>query len=75
MQEIKSYICGEWKNGEGIETQLNNAITGEKIGAISSKGFDFAAILDYGRTTGGKKLRKMTFHERGRMLKALAHYL
>ena len=75
MQEIKSYICGEWKSGEGSETELHNAITGNKIGSVSSKGFDFAEILNYGRTTGGKKLRKMTFHERGRMLKALALYL
>jgi oxepin-CoA hydrolase/3-oxo-5,6-dehydrosuberyl-CoA semialdehyde dehydrogenase len=36
---------------------------------------DFAAALEYGRTVGGKKLRKMTFHERGRMLKDLAVYL
>lgn len=75
MQEIKSYICGEWKSGEGIETELFNAITGEKIGGVSSKGFDFAEILNYGRTVGGEKLRKMTFHERGNMLKALAIYL
>lgn len=75
MQKIKSYICGEWKNGEGIETEVFNAITGEQIGGVSSKGFDFAEILNYGRTVGGKKLRKMTFHERGNMLKALALYL
>lgn len=75
MQKIKSYICGEWKNGEGVETEVFNAITGEQIGGVSSKGFDFAEILNYGRTTGGKKLRKMTFHERGNMLKALALYL
>ncbi|HLW39379.1 MAG TPA: phenylacetic acid degradation bifunctional protein PaaZ [Brumimicrobium sp.] len=75
MQEIKSYICGEWKGGEGTETPLFNAITGEQIGGVSSKGFDFAEILNYGRTVGGKKLRKMTFHERGNMLKALALYL
>ncbi|RFC54271.1 phenylacetic acid degradation bifunctional protein PaaZ [Brumimicrobium aurantiacum] len=75
MQEIKSYIQGEWRSGEGVETELFNAITGEKIGGVSSKGFDFNEILKYGRTTGGEKLRKMTFHERGRMLKALALYL
>lgn len=75
MQAIKSYICGEWKSGEGVETEVFNAITGEKIGSVSSQGFDFAEILNYGRTIGGEKLRKMTFHERGRMLKALALYL
>ncbi len=75
MQRYKSYALGQWMDGEGVETNLFNAITGEQIGEVSSKGFDFDAILDYGRTTGGKQLRKMTFQERGRMLKALALYL
>ncbi len=75
MQRYKSYALGQWIDGEGVETNLFNAITGEQIGEVSSKGFDYAAILNYGRTTGGKILRKMTFQERGRMLKALAMYL
>lgn len=75
MQRYKSYALGQWIDGEGVETSLFNAITGEQIGELSSKGFDYTAILDYGRTTGGKVLRKMTFQERGRMLKALALYL
>lgn len=75
MQRYKSYALGQWIDGEGVETSLFNAITGEQIGEVSSKGFDYAEILHYGRTTGGKKLRKMTFQERGRMLKALALYL
>jgi oxepin-CoA hydrolase/3-oxo-5,6-dehydrosuberyl-CoA semialdehyde dehydrogenase len=32
-------------------------------------------MLDYARKVGGPALRKMTFHERGRMLKALAMHL
>lgn len=32
-------------------------------------------MCDYARTVGGPKLRKMTFHERGQMLKALAMHL
>ena len=75
MQRYKSYALGQWIDGEGVETSLFNAITGEQIGELSSKGLDYTAILDYGRTTGGKVLRKMTFQERGRMLKALALYL
>lgn len=75
MQRYKSYALGQWIDGEGVETSLFNAITGEQIGELSSKGFDYASILDYGRTKGGKVLRKMTFQERGRMLKALAMYL
>lgn len=75
MQRYKSYALGQWIDGEGVETNLYNAITGEQIGEVSSKGFDYDAILNYGRTNGGKVLRKMTFQERGNMLKALALYL
>lgn len=75
MQRYQSYILGKWTDGDGVETNLYNAITGEKIGETSSAGFDYAAILEYGRRTGGAKLRKMTFQERGRMLKALALHL
>ncbi|MDA9169442.1 phenylacetic acid degradation bifunctional protein PaaZ [Crocinitomicaceae bacterium] len=66
---------GQWVDGDGVETQLINAITGSVIGETSSAGFDYNAILEYGRRTGGPKLRKMTFQERGRMLKALALHL
>jgi oxepin-CoA hydrolase / 3-oxo-5,6-dehydrosuberyl-CoA semialdehyde dehydrogenase len=52
------------------KTNLYNAITGDVIGEVSSQGLDFAAILEYGRQTGARTLRKMTFQERGRMLKA-----
>ena len=75
MIRVKNYVQGKWIAGEGVETNVYNAITGEHIGEISSKGLDFAAVLEYGRRTGGKVLRKMTFQERGRMLKALALYL
>lgn len=75
MQRYQSYILGQWTDGEGVETNLYNAINGDQIGTVSSAGFDYAAILEYGRRTGGAKLRKMTFQERGRMLKALALHL
>lgn len=61
--------------GEGKETELLHAIHGNPIAYSRGGGVDFAAMLDYGRKTGGPSLRKMTFHERGRMLKALALYL
>lgn len=73
--KIKSYAYGKWIEGEGPGQEVFNAITGEKIGEVTSNGIDFAAMLDYARKVGGPKLRKMTFHERARMLKALASYL
>ena len=75
MQRYQSYIQGKWFDGQGVETNLYNAITGEHFGQASSAGIDYEAVLHYGRTIGGEKLRKMTFQERGRMLKALAFHL
>lgn len=75
MIQVKNYVLGQWVAGEGVETNLYNAITGDHIGTTSSAGLDFKEILQYGRETGGSRLRKMTFQERGRMLKALALFL
>jgi len=75
MVKTGNYIGGSWVAGDGDGQLLYNAVNGEIVGAASTRGIDFNAILDYGRKTGNPALRKMTFHERGRMLKALATYL
>lgn len=74
MQRFQNYVLGQWIDGEGTEVQQYNAITGEAIGSVSSAGIDFSEVLEYGRKNG-RALRKMTFQERGRMLKALALHL
>jgi oxepin-CoA hydrolase / 3-oxo-5,6-dehydrosuberyl-CoA semialdehyde dehydrogenase len=75
MEKIKNYVQGAWVAGDGEETIAYHAITGAPIGSVSSAGLDFESILSYGRKIGGSALRKMTFQERGRMLKALALHL
>jgi oxepin-CoA hydrolase/3-oxo-5,6-dehydrosuberyl-CoA semialdehyde dehydrogenase len=75
MQRYQSYALGKWIDGEGVETNLYNAITGEKFGETSSIGLDYEAMMKYAVKNGGYTLRKMTFQERGRMLKALAMFL
>jgi oxepin-CoA hydrolase/3-oxo-5,6-dehydrosuberyl-CoA semialdehyde dehydrogenase len=72
---LNNYALGKWFAGEGSGSQLFNAITGDVVATASSKGLDFEAMCTYARKVGGPKLRKMTFHERGRMLKALAMHL
>jgi oxepin-CoA hydrolase/3-oxo-5,6-dehydrosuberyl-CoA semialdehyde dehydrogenase len=74
MQRFQNYVLGQWIDGQGVETPLFHAITGQELGSVSSAGIDFAEVLAYGRKNG-QALRKMTFQERGRMLKALALYL
>lgn len=73
--KLHNYINGQWIEGSGAGKELYNAVTGEVVAVASSDGIDFAEVLNYARTVGGPALRKMTFHERGRMLKALAFYL
>jgi oxepin-CoA hydrolase/3-oxo-5,6-dehydrosuberyl-CoA semialdehyde dehydrogenase len=73
--KLHNYISGQWIEGSGAGKELYNAVTGEVVATASSDGIDFGEMLNYARTVGGPALRKMTFHERGRMLKALAFYL
>ena len=75
MKTLESYAQGAWTRGRGDGATLLNAVTGEPVAAASSEGLDFRGMLEFGRKTGGPVLRTMTFHERARMLKALAAYL
>ncbi len=73
--KLESYINGKWVAGTGEGTPMFDAVTGETIGYATTEGLDIPAALAYGRTKGGEKLRKMTFQERGNMIKKLALYL
>ena len=75
MRNYNNYALGNWTKGDGEGTPLYNAITAKEIGRASSKGLDFSEMMSYARKVGGAKLRKMTFQERGLMLKALALHL
>ena len=75
MNKLGNYIAGKWVEGDGDGQVLYDAVTGKAIAIASTEGLDFASMLDYGRKVGNPALRKMTFHERGRMLRALATYL
>jgi oxepin-CoA hydrolase/3-oxo-5,6-dehydrosuberyl-CoA semialdehyde dehydrogenase len=72
---LQSYAQGQWVTGTGPATELFHAVTGEKIGEASSEGVDFNCMLEYARSVGGPRLRAMTFHQRARMLKAMAQHL
>lgn len=73
--KLGNYITGKWIEGDGDGQELYNAVTGDVIAHATTKGLNFSSILDYGRKKGSPALRKMTFQERGRMLKALALHL
>jgi oxepin-CoA hydrolase/3-oxo-5,6-dehydrosuberyl-CoA semialdehyde dehydrogenase len=75
MIQLSNYALGKWVPGTETGQVLYNAINGSEIASASSKGLDFAEMMNYARKVGGPALRKMTFQERGRMLKALALHL
>jgi len=74
MKKIQNYITGQWIEGTGEGVPMIDAVTGEIIALSDTTGLNFGEILNYGRTKG-EALRKMTFQERGNMLKKLALYL
>ena len=75
MEKLGNYILGGWAKGDGEGQPLYNAVNGDPICAATTKGLDFADILQYAREKGNRNLRKMSFQERGRMLRSLALYL
>ncbi|HTL06990.1 MAG TPA: phenylacetic acid degradation bifunctional protein PaaZ [Chitinophagaceae bacterium] len=75
MNTLENYVQDRWIRGEGEGQLLYNAVTNEPIATAGSQGLDFASMIAYARQVGNPALRSMTFHERGRMLRALALHL
>ena len=73
--KLGNLVLDQWVDGDGDGTVLTSAVNGEPLARITSSGLDFAGVLKHARSVGGSNLRKLTFHERGEMLKALAQYL
>src|SRR6266480_4675360 len=73
--QLESYVAGKWQAGAGSGVALRDATTGEVIANASADGLDSGVMLEYAREVGGPNLRKLTFHERAALLKALARDL
>ena len=74
MTKTQHYIQGNWTDGKGEGSPILDSVTGEHFTSVTTEGLDIPEILQYGREKGDT-LRKMTFQERGLMLKKLAFYL
>lgn len=73
--KLQNYVQGKWVDGKGDGVSIFNSIDGGLVATSTTEGLDFEAILAYGRKVGSPPLRKMTFQQRGQMLKKLALYL
>ena len=72
MQQLRSFLQGEWVSGTGTPRPIFDATTGEPCAEATSEGLDLGAALAWGRKVGGASLRSMTFAERGVLLKSLS---
>jgi len=73
---LQNYAEGKWVAGSGGLAELRSAVDGEVVALTSSQGLDFGAMLRFARKGGdAEPLWMRTFHERARMLKALAEAL
>lgn len=70
---LKNYAKDQWFEAASGLADIISAVNGEVVARTGTEGLDFAAMLDHARTVGASNLRKMTFHERAFMLKALAN--
>ena len=75
ITRLQNYALGEWVVGSGAQATLLHAVSGEPVAETSSGGLDFQAMVRYARAVGGPALRRLTFHERAAILKAVAKHL
>ena len=75
LLDVQSFASGQWISPDDSARNIENAVTGAHMARAGNANLDVEAMLDYARTTGGPALRKLTFHDRARMLKALAAHL
>jgi oxepin-CoA hydrolase/3-oxo-5,6-dehydrosuberyl-CoA semialdehyde dehydrogenase len=74
LLNVHSFAAGRWVSPDASARSIENAVTGEVM-AQAGSALDVTAMLDYARNIGGPALRSMNFHDRARMLKALAAHL
>ncbi len=75
IQKVNSFAAGEWIAPGAGARPIASAITGEVIAEAGNDALDVQGMLEYARNVGGPALRAMTFHDRARMLKALAAHI
>jgi oxepin-CoA hydrolase / 3-oxo-5,6-dehydrosuberyl-CoA semialdehyde dehydrogenase len=73
--QLQSFAAGKWQTGTRNVVALRDATTGAVVANSSADGLDYRAMLEHARQAGGPNLRKLTFHERSGLLKALAKLL
>src|SRR6476660_3232485 len=69
--KLLNYERDRWVAGDGNLAEISSAIDGAPVAMTGSSGVNFGGMLRHAREVGGPALRKLTFHDRARMVKAL----
>ncbi|MGJ8544071.1 MAG: phenylacetic acid degradation bifunctional protein PaaZ [Sulfitobacter sp.] len=75
IAEIHSFVAGQWIAPGAGARAIASAVTGNPFAQAGNDALDVQLMLEHARSRGGAALRAMTFHDRARMLKALATHL
>ncbi len=75
IQDVRSFATGVWIDCNEAARTIHSAITGKTIARAGNDTLDVAGMLEYAKKVGGQNLRKMNFHARAKMLKAIAQSL
>jgi len=75
MLYVSSFAAGQWiVPGQGARP-VESALTGKVIAEAGNDALDVQAMIGHAREVGGASLRALSFHDRARLLKALALYM
>jgi len=72
MNELASYLSGEWSRGSGKGAELCDPSTEAVLATVSTEGLDLEKALVFARERGGPALRAMTFAQRGELVRTLS---
>jgi 3,4-dehydroadipyl-CoA semialdehyde dehydrogenase len=75
VEQLDSYVCGQWIRGEGVEAELVDPVSGEKLATASARGLDLDAALAFARDNGGTNLRSISYADRAKLIGAIADVL
>src|SRR5438477_10611807 len=70
--KLMSYAQDRWAEPTGNLIDVRSAVSDEPVAQIGTGTREFGAMLAHARNIGGPALRAMTFHQRAKMLKAMA---
>ena len=72
METLASYLSQTWVTGNGPTATLINPATEQTVALSCTRGLDFAGALHLARSQGAANLQRLTFAQRGAILRRLA---